>query len=242
MFKSNCLAVGCSTGLAILVLSACATQAPMVYKAEAGPRQEIIYSQGAEVLVSQQRNIVMLSKKPLPQGSSGEAFPTFVIQVRNGGGDHFNFTADDVQVKKGDQALKLMTSEELAAAGKSGGFARTMASVVAITASAAALTAARGGNVAATQSSLAQQQSQLASMQVASMQVASMQARDQADSEAFLAHYTTGLLKNQTLFPGDTIGGVLAFSQPEEQGGRYDFTVKVGGEIHELHFNQQTAQ
>lgn len=234
--------------ISVVVLTACASQR---IELSAAPGQESIIRDGIPSLVSQKKNLVML--RPNSQLLKGNPRPAFTVAVRNLGAKpetllETNITAH--QTVEGKQvALRVYRYAELVQEEQT---RQTMQAVGAVlSGTARAMNASNAGYVnttgtvngygytATTYDPLRAQIAQ----DVASAQTANDFATIRAQGEANLAGLQHTILKDNTVMPGEWVGGTIVLDPPAYSNGApksYAITVDFAGEEHEFQVAQVT--
>lgn len=231
-----------------VLLSACASQR---IELAAAPGQEAIIRDGVPSLISKKKNIVML--RPNSKLLKGNPRPAFTVAVRNLGPKpetllEANITAR--QIIDGKQvAMRVYHYEELVQEEHT---RQTVQAIgAALSGTARAMNAANAGYVnttgtvngygytATTYDPLRAQVAQ----NVANAETANDFAAIQAQGEQNLAQLQNTILKDNTVMPGEWVGGTIVLDHPAYSNGApksYVITVDFAGEQHEFQVAQVT--
>ena len=229
-------------------MSACASQR---IELAAAPGQEAIVRDGIPSLVSKKHNLVML--RPNSQLLKGNPRPAFTVAVRNLGSKpetllEANITAR--QTVDGKQvAMRVYRYEELVQEEQTRQTVQAVGAILSGTAR--AIDASNAGYVNTTGSvngygytatTYDPLRAQLA-QNVANAQTQDDFANIQAQGEQNLSQLQHTILKDNTVMPGEWVGGTIVLDQPAYSGGApksYTITVDFAGEQHEFHVAQVT--
>jgi hypothetical protein len=247
----------CSAAVLALCVPGCAQQQQL--QMVAGPGQETAFRDGLPALVSKRRHMVMLRpNKVLVPGNERAAF---TLAVRNGGTKPENLMISGIsasQTLNGKQhEVRLYRYEELVQEEKTrqawlafgaalGGVGRAMsasnAGYVTTTGSVyghSPYGPAYGTYTATTYDPLRAQIAQ----QNAAAQTDADFAAIRASGERSLAQVQMTILKDNTVMPGEWIGGTIILAPPEFGGDApstsYTVVVDFGGELHEFTIAQR---
>jgi hypothetical protein len=246
-----------SLAMAVALFGAgCASQ---VVKLTAQPGQEAIVRDGVQSLVSKKSNLVML--RPNTKLLKSNARPAFTVAVKNLGPKPETLLETGItaqQSVEGKQlALRVHKYDELVQEEQNRQAVAAFA--VALSGAARAYSAANAGYVNTTGSVNAYTpygnsygtysattydplRAQIA-QQNASAQTGEDIANLQAQGEHNLAQLQNTILKDNTVMPGEWIGGTIVLDPPQYSGGNsqsYTVNIDFGGERHEFLVAQVT--
>jgi hypothetical protein len=207
----------CSVLLA-LACAGCVTTEVASFRPKAN--QQTIIRDGMAALSSRQaHSVVTISPATREMQVGGR--PVYSVQMQNIGRAPITFIAEEVSAAQvtpaGERELKVFTYEELASEERGAHTGRVV--VAALAAGAGSYSA---GNSYWRQAHASEKNAQMAN------DVSAAHARNMASLE--------GVLKSNTLMPGQSYGGLVTLSPPEsEEGGKqYVIRVKVGPDRHEI--------
>lgn len=250
----TCALAGCSSNTRIAL--------------SAAPNQQSLTRDGVPSLVSKQKYVVMLRPATAVIRSSGR--PSFVVAVYNPTKSPSELRVSGITARQFDSKnqtadVHVYTYEELIAevqrkqrwatfAAALGGAANAMA---ASRAGYTHTTAAYSGNTYGTYTgSLRGSYSAsttgiysattydsgraYAAQQMASAQTAANFAAIQANGQQALDELQNAVLKDNTVMPGEWVGGIVVLDAPAEANGaaNYSIDVRINGEIHTFAVNQ----
>lgn len=238
--------------LGALCLVGCASQ---TIQLSAAPGQEAIVRDGLPSLISKKKNLVML--RPNTRLLKGNARPAFTVAVRNSGSKPETLLETGItarQTVEGKQtALRVFHYQELVQEEQTRQTVQAIGAVLSGTAR--AMNAANAGYVNTTGSvnmngsygtytatTYDPLRAQIA-QDVASAQTREDFAAIQAQGEQNLAALEHTILKDNTVMPGEWIGGTIVLEPPAYSGSApksYVITVDFGGEQHEFQVAQVT--
>jgi hypothetical protein len=232
----------------------------------AAPNQESLTRDGVPALVSKQKYVVMLRPAAAVVRSSGR--PSFVVAVYNPTKAPTELRVSGIsarQVGATNQAVHVYTYEELIAeverkqrwatfAAALGGAANAMAAANAgysrttgvysgrtYGTYSGALNGSYTGSTTGIYSATTYDSGRAyAAQQMASAQTAANFAAIQANGQQALDELQNSILKDNTVMPGEWIGGVVVLDSPIEANGgaSYSIDVQISGEIHTFAVNQ----
>lgn len=236
----------------VIFLAGCAS--PQRLELVAGPGQETAFRDGLPALVSKKKHIVMLraNKVMVP----GNERPAFTIAVRNAGQKPENLMMAGITasqtIKGKQQIVRLYRYEELVQEEQTR--QAWMAFGAALSGAGRAMSAANAGYVTTTGSvhgygsrgpvygtytatTYDPLRAQVA-QNIASAETQADFAAIRADGERSLAQLQMTILKDNTVMPGEWIGGTIVLAQPEyadkASSAGYSIAVNFGGELHEF--------
>ena len=210
--------------------------------------QEAIYRDGNPAIVSRKAGSIVMAAPASRQFQVGQR-PVYVIGVYNLGGAPMNFAMNGVaarQLKSGqvDRELKVYTYEQLVAEEKAKQFAAGVLLVLAAGINAAS--AANAGHYSGRATVHGPGGTRHVSYSGYSPTAnAIAQARAGAQNEAMignaiqqgqfkLASLEQGVLKDNTMMPGEWYGGQLHFDAPYDGERKYRISIQVGPDVHEI--------
>ena len=227
---------------------------PQQLQLVAGPGQETAYRDGLPALVSRKHHSVML--RPNSALVPGNERPAFTLVVRNGGGKPENLMISEISahqtVNGKPQQVRLYRYEELVQEERTrqawlafgaaiGGVGRAMSASNAgyVTTTGSVHGYGRNGSMYGTYSATSYDplRAQIAQQSAAAQTEADF-AAIRASGEQSLAQLQMTILKDNTVMPGEWIGGTIVLAPPEyaekSPSTSYSVTVNFGGELHEF--------
>lgn len=256
----------CLILLVLCPLSGCASNARI--SLNAAPNQESLTRDGVPALLSKQKHVVMLRPASAVIRSSGR--PAFVVAVYNPTKAPIELrvagiSARQIDAKSQAVAVHVYTYEELTAeverkqrwatfAAALGGAANAMAAANAGYTYTSGnyygsshgtysgdLNGSYTGSTRGTYSATTYDPARAyAAQQMASAETAANFAAIQANGQRALDELQNAILKDNTVMPGEWIGGVVVLDSPIEANGaaNYSIDVRIGSEVHTFAVNQ----
>jgi hypothetical protein len=247
--------------LLICALSACSSNTRI--SLSAASNQESLTRDGVPALVSKQKYVVMLKPASAVIRSSGR--PAFVVAVYNPTRKPTELHVAGISARQADTSVHVYSYEELIAevqrkqrwatfAAALGGAARAMNAANAGYTRTSGIysgqtygtyTGSLNGTYSASTTgvySAATYDSSraYAAQQMANAQTAADFARIQANGQQALDELQNSILKDNTLLPGEWVGGVVVLDAPVETNGTasYSVDVRIKDEIHTFAISQ----
>lgn len=244
-----------AAALAALTLGACVTTETAEFKPTVG--QEAIVRDGNPALVSKKPNSIVLARPASRKFQIG-ARPVYVIAVMNAGPQSVLLSTGNIKVQQmrdGEPIadLKVFTYDDLV---KEEQARQVMAAIlVGVAAGASAAAAANAGNYRSTSTIYTPRGSTtvyttgynptaaaIAQSNAAANSAVMMSAAVERGQQN-MAALEQQVLKDNTVMPGEWVGGQVHFAPPanDASGKSYRISVTVGTDVHEIDVAQQAA-
>lgn len=226
-----------AVALASLLLGGCVTTQTTSFKATQG--QQALVRDGRAALQSA-RAKTMIVASPVARETPLGARSSIVLGIRNLSKEPVTFRLADVAASQiggpaDGRELKVFTYEELVTEEKNRQIAAAI--LVGVAAGANAYGAARSSH---------NPYIRTWNQHVATQQNAELIAQTAAQGEINLAALETSIIKDNTLMPGETYGGVLVVSPPTTAEtaapSAYRLSIALGSDRHDIEVNQTPIQ
>lgn len=235
--------------LAATMLTGCVTTETVQFKSS-GPTQQALMRDGQSALSSRQKRSLVLIR-PASREIATNGRPVFVVGIYNLSNQPMDFRVGQVEVVQmvgeSEHPIQVVTYEMLVQEEKNKQVARAILGGLAVAANSySAAQAGRGyyttpsGRTGTFYSPTAAAIAQDRAAAQNDAVISSIVERGQAN----LAQLEQGVIKDNTLLPGEWYGGQLHLAPPAEQGSarkEYSITIGVGGERHTLLVSQGPA-